>query len=271
MDEGRWIELADGVFARRYAELDLTVGLVLGANACLVVDTRGDAVQGAELAAAVRAVTPLPWSVVLTHAHFDHCFGTSAFTPCPVWAHEGCRAELLAHGQDARAEWAARYADEGRPDIARRIATSEIVPPDHLVSREQELTVGGRRVRLAHFGPAHTGHDLVVRVPDAGVLFVGDLVENGPEGTFTAESFGPDAAVGGWPAALAGILAAEPAVVVPGHGDPVTPDFVAAQREPLVVLGGLCAAVAAGEVAVDQAVARSPYPADVTRAALSRT
>ena len=80
---GGWIELADGVLARRYAELDLSVGLVIGDGGCLVVDTRSDPDQGAELRAAVREVTRKPCSVVLTHAHFDHCLGTAAFCRPP--------------------------------------------------------------------------------------------------------------------------------------------------------------------------------------------
>ena len=39
--EGRWIEVADRVLVRRYAELDLSVGLVVGDGGCLVVDTAG--------------------------------------------------------------------------------------------------------------------------------------------------------------------------------------------------------------------------------------
>ena len=38
----RWVELADGVLVRRYAELDLSVGLVIGDSSALVVDTRSD-------------------------------------------------------------------------------------------------------------------------------------------------------------------------------------------------------------------------------------
>src|SRR5699024_5035052 len=78
---GQWIELGDGVFARRHDELDLTTGLVVGAERCLVIDTRGDCDQGAELAGAVRTVTTLPWTLVYTHAHVDHAWGGEAFLP----------------------------------------------------------------------------------------------------------------------------------------------------------------------------------------------
>jgi glyoxylase-like metal-dependent hydrolase (beta-lactamase superfamily II) len=243
MPEGTWRELARGVLARRHPELDLTTGLVLGAEGCLVIDTRGDAAQGGELAAAVRDRTPLPWTVVLTHAHFDHAYGTSAFLPADVLAHPGCRDELAR-------------VTEPPPGTG-------IVLPHRLVRDRAVLDLGGRRVELHHFGPAHTGHDLVVHVPDAGVVFAGDLVEHGPAG-FTAESFGQDSALDGWPGVLDALLDLDAHMIVPGHGDPVGRSFVAGQRRKLAEL--VHALGASSETAV---LTRSPYPEDVTRAALS--
>ncbi|PXY27464.1 MBL fold metallo-hydrolase [Prauserella muralis] len=268
MGEGRWIEVGDGVLVRRYAELDLSVGLVVGARRCLVVDTRGGAAQGAELAAAVRTVTPLPWSVALTHAHFDHSFGTAAFLPCDVWAHPGCRAALADDGPGDRRRWAQRYRAEGKPAIAADLEGTEIVLPGRLVGGHAELALGGRTVVLAHAGPAHTGHDLLVHVPDAGVTFAGDLVEHAPGGSFTTESFGPDSSLATWPAALDDLLALGGRVIVPGHGEPVDAAFVAAQREPLARLAQLRERVEEGGLTREEALARSPFPADVTEAAL---
>lgn len=256
----RWVELGDGVYARRYAELDLTVGLVVGDGACLVVDTRGDAEQGAELAAAVREVTAAPWQVALTHAHFDHCFGTSAFPGAPVWAHRGCATFLATTAEEQRATWAAHYADT-RPEVARALAAAVVVPPDRLFDERAVLDVGGREVVLAHPGPGHTDHDVLVWVPDARVVFAGDLVEHG-----APPSFG-DAYPLEWPAALDAVLALPATTVVPGHGDPVGPHFVHAQRAELAAIADLCRLAAAGEP-VD--LAASPYPADVTRTALDR-
>ena len=67
-----WAEVGDRVYVRRHRSMDLNVTLVVGERACLVVDTRADEAQGAELRDAVRAVTPHPWVVVNTHFHFDH-------------------------------------------------------------------------------------------------------------------------------------------------------------------------------------------------------
>ncbi|WP_454852694.1 MBL fold metallo-hydrolase [Promicromonospora soli] len=261
---GRWIEAADGVLVRRYQELDLSVGLVVGGESCLIVDTGGDAGQGAELAAAVREVTPLPWQVVLTHSHFDHSFGTEAFAPCAVWAHRRCRADLVANGEQQREKWARHYRELGDAKVADRIAAVRLVLPDYLVDDYAQLDLGGRRVDLRHFGPAHSDHDLVVHVPEAGAVFAGDLVEEGAPPQF-GDAFPQD-----WPSALDRILALDAPIVLPGHGDPVDRHFVRGQRAELVLVAELCREVAAGTLTAEQAVARSPYPEELTLAALAR-
>ena len=253
--EGRWVEVGDGVLARRHRELDLTIGLVLGGERALVVDTRGDARQGSELATAVRAVTGLSLVVVVTHAHFDHCFGTAAFLPCPVFAHPRCRATLAATADAQRAEWAAHYRDHGDPATADALAATDPPLPDHAVDPETSLDLGGRTVTLRHLGRGHTDHDLVVHVPDAAVVFAGDLVEQG-----APPDLG-DAVVAEWPATLDALLALRPTVVVPGHGDPVGPSFVSGQRAELAEVAALHAAVAAGRIDAAGAARRSPYPA----------
>ena len=261
---GRWIEAADGVLVRRYQELDLSVGLVVGGESCLVVDTGGDAGQGAELAAAVREVTPLPWQVVLTHSHFDHSFGTEAFAPSSVWAHRRCRADLVTNGEQQRRQWARHYRERGEMEISDRIAAVRLVLPDRLVEDHAELDLGDRRVGLRHFGPAHSDHDLVVHVPDSGAVFAGDRVEQG-----APPQFG-DAFPQSWPAALDGVLALDAPIVLPGHGEPVDHKFVRDQRAELVLVAELCREVAAGRLSAEQAVARSPYPEEFTLAALAR-
>ncbi|MEU3272037.1 MBL fold metallo-hydrolase [Saccharomonospora sp. NPDC006951] len=266
---GRWIPLGKGVFARRYEELDLTTGLVIGSESCLVIDTRGDAAQGAELAAAVRELTSLPWAVAITHAHFDHAFGTEAFLPCDVWACEHCATELAAEGTAARDTWALRYRQRGEPDTADRIAATRIVPPTRIVRDEAVLDLGGRTVRLFHPGPAHSRGDLVADVPAAGVVFAGDLVEHAPGGSFTAESFGGDTTLENWSHALAALGELGERIVVPGHGEPVDQRFVTAQQRLLTELATLRGALRSGELSNDEVLARSPLPADITQAAMT--
>lgn len=260
-----WAEIGDGVLVRRYAELDLSIGLVLGDGECLVVDARGDLVQGAELSAAVRKVTAAPWSLVITHAHWDHCFGTASLLPSDVWAHERCRAELVANGRRQRDEVVAWYRRQGRMADAEHAAAVEPVLPRRLVDRRAELDVGGRRVVLAYLGRGHTDGDLVVHVPDAGVVYAGDLVEQGAPPAFE-DSWPLE-----WPAALDGILALAPTVVVPGHGDPVDAAYVSAQRTDLTVVAALCTEAVSAGYSRPGFLDRSPYPGGVLGTAIQRT
>ncbi|MGH8823100.1 MAG: MBL fold metallo-hydrolase [Jiangellaceae bacterium] len=263
---GRWIEIADGVLVRRYAELDQTLGLVVGAERCLVVDTGRDEVHGAEMAAAVREVTPLSWTVLITHSHWDHFFGTASFVPCAAWAHERCRSIIADRAEDMRARGLRYYASAGRSDLAVHLTAATVVLPTDVLTSDVTLDLGNRSVTLVHPGRGHTSNDVVAHVPDAGVVFAGDLVEQG-----APPVIGDDAYPLEWPITLDAVLGLAPAVVVPGHGEPVDRAFVEGQQDDLAVVAELVRAVAAGDVSVEDAVGRSPYPSDATMPALSRT
>jgi glyoxylase-like metal-dependent hydrolase (beta-lactamase superfamily II) len=172
---GGWQEVGDRVYRRRYESLDLNVGAVVGDDQVLVVDTRSHAAEAARLLADLRALTPLPCrQVVNTHAHFDHCFGNATLRPAAIWGHERCAAHLRARAAQERA-----HLLRWLPEAAGELEGLELDPPDRTVGDAgADLGVGGRRVELRFLGRGHTDHDLVVVVPDAGVVFAGDLVES---------------------------------------------------------------------------------------------
>ena len=263
-----WQEVADGVLVRRHRSLDLNCGLVLGDGACMVIDTRSHLGEAADLIAAVRAVTPHRWTVVNTHAHYDHCFGNGAFRPAAIWASRGCAADLAATGELQRAVAVAALREEGQDAEADQVDAAPIDPPDHLVEDVAVLDVGGREVTLRFLGRGHTDHDLVVEVEAEGdrtVVFAGDLVEEGAPPQF-GDAFPLE-----WPATLDRLLALAPPTVVPGHGDVVDHGFVAGQRDQLAALAGLCRQVAAGALAAAEAVRAAPFPEPFARVALERT
>ena len=214
-----WREIADRVFIRRYAFFDQTIGAVLGRERVLVIDTRSTLVQARELLDDLRHVSRLPHVVLNTHAHFDHVLGNAAFRPCEIWGEDGCARFMRDLGLARRAGVAAEM-----PEIADELLASPVDPPDRAFARETTLDLGDRRVDLRFLGRGHTDHDVVALVPDAGVVFAGDLVEEG-----APPSFG-DAFPLEWPATLGHLLdAAGEGQVVPGHGEVVDRDFVAGQ------------------------------------------
>ncbi|HEX2374577.1 MAG TPA: MBL fold metallo-hydrolase [Actinomycetota bacterium] len=258
---GGWREVGDRVFHNRYRSLDLNVGAVLGDDEALVVDTRSFAAQATELLDDLRRLTPLPCrQVVNTHAHFDHCFGNATLRPAAIWGHEGCAAHLRAKAAQER-DHLLRWL----PEAAAELDELVVDPPDRRVGDAgADLQVGGRRVELRFCGRGHTDHDLVVAVPDAGVVFAGDLVEEGDPPVYGADAFPLE-----WPATLDRLLALAPPVVVPGHGAVVGHGFVRGQRDELAAMASLCRRVAAGELTADEAVRSAPFPEEAARDALA--
>lgn len=266
-----WQEIGDRVFVRRHASLDLNCGLVVGSDACLVIDTRLHLGEAADLIEAVRRITPHPWTVVNTHGHWDHCFGNAAFRPTDIWGHPAAAAVLSASSDRQRAPAAQSARDAGRDDVATLIEAAPLDPPDRLVRDRAELTVGDRAVDLCFLGRGHTDGDLVVDVDcarDGSALFAGDLVEEGNPPSFV------DAYPLDWAATLGRVHGLARGPVVPGHGAVVDVDFVASQRAELLSLEAVIRQTYAdsgdsGDFSGPLPEA-SPYDDDTTRLAVRR-
>jgi len=221
-----WREIDDGILVRRHDSFDLNVGLVVGDGQCLVIDTREHLSAGRELAAAVRQVTAAPWTVVNTHAHFDHFLGNGAFVPSDIWALEHTREIVERYGNVQRRVMIHLAGKHGQPELAAEIEASSVTPPNRTFPPPAtELDIGGRTVTLRHLGLGHTDNDIVLMVADSPVLFAGDLVEEGAPPAFE------DAYPIAWGSTLDVMLEMVSGAVVPGHGAVVDEAFVREQRE----------------------------------------
>jgi glyoxylase-like metal-dependent hydrolase (beta-lactamase superfamily II) len=258
-----WQEVGDGCYRRRYDSYDLNIGVVRGADALLVFDTRCHGGEVAELLDELRVfdARSIRW-VVNSHWHFDHTFGNAAVRAAApraeIWGHRVMRDELVRWSEE-RVERLARE----RPEWRDELDGIEIVPPDHLVDDVARVDLGDREVELRHFGPAHTGGDLVLFADDDRVVFAGDLVEEG-----APPAIGLDAHVFDWPVSNGVMLEriAADATVVPGHGDVVDRAFVVEQQNVLATVAAtirdLYDAGVAAEDALEEGRGRWPYAED---------
>ncbi len=264
---GPWREVGDRVYVRRYSFADQDIGLILGDGAGLVIDTRSTMGQAQEIRDEIRPLTSVPIDIVVnTHGHSDHCFGNACFAGVPIWAQRGAIRFIEETGERQRAALM-----EGVPELADELRDLRIVPPDHLFEERTTLELGGRRIELAYHGRAHTDHDLVVTVPDAGVVFAGDIIEEGAAPWF-GDGYPLD-----WPPTLASVLDALPsgtagheAPIVPGHGDVVDRAFMAAQAADIAVLVAEARAAHASGGTVDDVTNTVPFPAEAARSAVER-
>jgi glyoxylase-like metal-dependent hydrolase (beta-lactamase superfamily II) len=261
-------EVGERVHVLRHPVLDVNVTLVVGDGAALLIDTLSTAVQAAELAQEVRAVTDAPWVIVNTHHHFDHCLGNAVVAgepPCAIYAHEATAKRLRSNPEAVRRQ----AYDELlpiHPTLADDLAETAVLAPSHPVHHRAVVDLGGRTVELRHPGRAHTDGDLVVHIPDADVLIAGDLVEESGPPSFS-DSFPLE-----WPqgvAELLGLLTSE-TVVVPGHGAVVDRDFVRVQHDELAALAWLIRDAHAGGMPAERVARRAPFGARAALPAVRR-
>jgi glyoxylase-like metal-dependent hydrolase (beta-lactamase superfamily II) len=247
----QWLEIGDRVFVRRYEFYDQNIGVVLGGEDVLLIDTRSTHAQAREIVDDLRTLTTTPVNIVVdTHGHFDHAFGNHVFRPATIWGHVGCGPFLERTGDIRRARVAAEM-----PEIAADLAEVILDSPDRTFSETAFLDLGGRRVELRHLGRGHTDHDIVIGIPDAAVLFAGDLIENGNV-PFYNDGYPLD-----WPETALRIADLAVGVVVPGHGDNGDRRFVEDQATSIAAIAELARRVHAGELTLDEAVAQTPFPA----------
>jgi glyoxylase-like metal-dependent hydrolase (beta-lactamase superfamily II) len=226
-------DLGAGLFA--YLQPDggwgwSNAGLVTSDDASLVVDTLIDLpLTRAMLAAMARVTDGRPiTAAVNTHGDPDHCFGNELLPEdIEIWSSRASRDALVeATPERVGGMFAARDRGEDFTRFARtRFGTFDfsgitLRPPTRTFDGHAVLHVGDRELHLHELGPGHTAGDVVVHVPDASVVFAGDLV-------FAADTplmwAGP---VESWLSALDRILALRPALVVPGHGPVTDPDGI---------------------------------------------
>ena len=216
-------EIAAGVFVIGDHRIWLVpnIGIVLGTDSALVVDTGlGPANGEAVLTAARRIAGPSRRLILtLTHFHPEHGYGAQAFR----------RDATIVYNRDQRdelAEKGERYLGlfrrtQGAAVVAALEGTRVVMPDLVYDGPTAEIDLGGRTVELKTYGLAHTRGDQTVYLPRERILFAGDLIE---ERMFPIFPWFPpdDTEVDGarWATVLRGFQALRPEIIVPGHGDP---------------------------------------------------
>ncbi len=144
-------------------------GFVVGDDGVAVIDTFQDPEPAAALLAEIRKITPLPIRfVVNTHYHLDHVNGNDVFA--------AAGALVIAH-RNARGWVRTENIKMIDPPITaeKKARIQSIALPSLVYDTALDLYLGSRRVNV-RFYPGHTGGDSVVSIPDAHVVFCGDLL-----------------------------------------------------------------------------------------------
>src|ERR671917_298413 len=229
-------EIAEGVFVIPDGRVPLVpnVGVIVGDRAALVVEAGLGPRSGTVVLEAARELAgDRPLFLTLTHFHPEHGYGAQAFGD----------AATIVYNREQRDEFLQKahpYLEMFRGmggEVEKQLEGVEFVDPHVVYEDAADLDLGGRVVRLRSRGTAHTRGDQTVYLPDEGVLFTGDLVENR---FFPILPFFPphdtDVDGGKWIGVLDELERLAPGIVVPGHGEISDAGIIAAVREYLTML-----------------------------------
>lgn len=184
-------------------------GFVIGDDGVLVVDGFFTVDAARALVGEIHRLTPKPIRyVVNTHYHADHTGGDQALTDAGaiIIAHRNVRGWVRTNNINL-------FGDRITPELKARIAVLPL--PDLATDKDLTVWLGSRKV-VVRMVLGHTGGDLTVYVPDAKVLFCGDMLWRKIPPNLI------DGSVKEWSATDADFLKLPDAahtVFVPGHGD----------------------------------------------------
>ncbi|ELS05410.1 Zn-dependent hydrolase, glyoxylase [Xenococcus sp. PCC 7305] len=170
-------------------------GIIIGDDGVLIIDPFQNEALGNLLLSEVAKLTDLPVKYVLnTHYHFDHTGGNKAIQAqeIPIIGRGTIREDMLVKNQES----------DPTPAV-----------PNIIIDDDSTIWLGDRVIELEEVAGHSGGTDVVAYIPDAKVLFAGDILFN-QKFPYTA-----DGDILKWEATLDYLSEKySDATIVPGHG-----------------------------------------------------
>jgi len=152
------------------------IGIVVGGNATLVVDTGLGPRNGATVAKVAKKLAPQnKLYLTTTHFHPEHAAGEPGFPAGAILIRDKVQQqEMDQHGEEMVKLFASRN-DQQR----ELLANVKLRPANETFDKERTLDLGGGvKARLLWFGGAHTKGDELIFVEPDKTLISGDVVQN---------------------------------------------------------------------------------------------
>lgn len=189
-----------------------TFGLIETTEGAVLVDPGGTWAGAAMLHDAVRDLTDQPVTHVINTGGQDHRWLGNSY-----WQAQGATVIASADAvadQQARASMQLNMLSQL---VGEGLSGTESAYANVTFETDHVLDLGGRRIEIRHVGAAHTPGDSFVWLPDAQVVFTGDIVYVGR--VLGVMEFSDSAT---WLEAFSAIEMLEPVHLIPGHGPATT-------------------------------------------------
>jgi len=222
------------------------VGIIVGRNATLVVDTGLGRHNGQVVVNEVAkvAANPATLYLVTTHVHPEHDLGAQAFPASTKMIRSRAQVNEIAELGQQTAD-----AFRKRSEIKKELLQgAEFRAADVTFEDEHRLDLGGVHVRLLAVGPNHTPGDTAIFVEEDRVLFSGDVAMKALP-AFAS----PKSSLDQWLKSLDRLEALKVRIIVPSHGPTGDAAFLANYRQYLTSVRGRTAALKAEGKTLEEA------------------
>ena len=197
-------EISDGVFALVPSfehRFTCNIGIIVDDDELILVDTGGPQSAYEELVHTLKRFSQPVRKIILTHGHGDHVGGAHHFPGTSIYCSEACCQSLKAPPMiDALKKL--------HPPIAEELEIFQHPKPTETVSSSAAI---GNRINISVM-KGHTTGDLVVKIPDADLVFTGDLC------FFGHIPLGIGADFRTWLTSLETLQTGGAQTIIPGHG-----------------------------------------------------
>lgn len=187
-------------------------GLIVGPEYAIAVDSLATVGLTKTLLGEIKKVSGKPIRyLVNTHHHGDHIWGNHLFRGAHIVCHARCWEEALKRQPPDPAYLSSRFPEFDFSGI-------KTSPPEITFESQLTLYLDDGEVRLIYFGPGHTVGDIVVYLPQPGVVFCGDLL------FLYSTPLAVEGCFAGWMDILKALANLDAETYVPGHGPPCGKD-----------------------------------------------
>lgn len=181
--------------------------VIIGNKGVILVDAGSHKAVAEHIDAAIKKITSKPIThVLITHHHPDHHLGLEYFDGAQVIASEFCAKQITDNGRSM-------VSFMSRNTGLSLRGAKPVVPQEKLAPRSrQAMEIDGIKLELISTETAHTDGDMMVWLPEDGVLASGDILVHSINPSFR------DGNLKKWVGVVDDILKLPLKTVMPGHG-----------------------------------------------------
>lgn len=204
--------VADGIYYQPSFRL-VNLGVVRTSEGLVLVDTPMLPSLAQKWREEVEQLGPIKYILNTDHLP-EHVLG-NLFLPGDIVAHDGTHDKMRMTPKSK--EQLRKVVRQHDPEGAELLNNFEPRYPNLMLYDRLTMYLGERELEFLHL-PGHTPNNVGLFLPDARVLFAGDTVVNGYRPYLGLSD------IPSWITTLQAIQVMEVDIIVPGRGEPLTPD-----------------------------------------------